>query len=160
MPGDRAAGPLPGGPAGGGQLAALAVAAMVAVLTMVWSAGELSGWLAHGSWPTAPAPAGVAAFVRLPAHLAHSRRAWPISVRRQLGPAPLLWAILAVEAASAGAAMLVGWRCWRSLAARTPAFCGRARPGLAGRAELGRALSARTRRHQASRIRPSLGRRR
>jgi hypothetical protein len=145
------------GPGIAGELALVgALGALLLGGALVWSAGQLGAWLAHGRWPQLPVSGGLAVALRLPGQLSHPARAWPPALRPQLGPAPLFWAVLAVEMVAVLGVAVAGLAWWRSFVARGGQR-GR-RPGMASAAELRGELSARTRRRRAEQVRPGLDR--
>ncbi|MDR7277668.1 type IV secretory system conjugative DNA transfer family protein [Catenuloplanes atrovinosus] len=88
------------------RLAALAIGVVTAVIATatLWIAGQLSGLLAHGAWPDSTPADALGISLRLPAHLATPRHAWPPDARADVGPAGLVYSLwlLLYAAALAG----------------------------------------------------------
>jgi type IV secretion system protein VirD4 len=82
------------------------VAALAAIMALVWATGALAGLIFCGSPATTTAGDAIEIALRLPAHLGDPRRAWPPAVRRDL-PGPVgIYTALAVEVAVIGAVTL------------------------------------------------------
>jgi hypothetical protein len=70
------------------------VGVAVALVGLVWLAGQVAGLLAGGGWPEVPPAELPGILARLPKHLADPARAWPAAVRGPLpGPAGMYAAL-------------------------------------------------------------------
>jgi hypothetical protein len=70
------------------------VGVAVALVGLVWLAGQVAGLLAGGGWPEVPPAELPGILARLPKHLADPVRAWPAAVRGPLpGPAGMYAAL-------------------------------------------------------------------
>jgi hypothetical protein len=66
----------------------LAVGVIVALVGLVWLAGQVAGRLVGGGWPEVPLAELPGILARLPKHLGDPAGAWPAAVRGRLpGPA-------------------------------------------------------------------------
>src|SRR6266545_5145394 len=64
------------------------VGVVVALVGLVWLAGQVAGLLTGGGWPEVPLAELPGILARLPEHLADPAGAWPAAVRERLpGPA-------------------------------------------------------------------------
>jgi type IV secretion system protein VirD4 len=128
-------------------LICLLVVALAASVGM-WLAGQLAALLFLGRWPSLSFGDGLEAALRLPAHLADPRQAWPAPVRHDLPGGSLPFAVagpLALAALGTGAA----WAVRRAAA-------GRRRRGFASRADLGASLAVKAVIARGKTVRPSL----
>jgi hypothetical protein len=128
-------------------LIGLLVVALAASAGM-WLAGQLAALLFLGRWPSLSLADGLEAALRLPAHLADPRQAWPAPVRHDLPGGSLPFAVagpLALAALGTGAA----WAVRRAAA-------GRRRRGFASRADLGASLAVKAVIARGKTVRPSL----
>jgi hypothetical protein len=70
------------------------VGVAMALVGVVWLAGQVTGLLAGGGWPEVPLAELPGILARLPKHLADPARAWPAAVRGRLpGPAGMYAAL-------------------------------------------------------------------
>ena len=95
-----------GGRRGGEVVAVLVGGVGASVGAVVWVSGRLAGRLWRGEWVAVPATAVALIVVRLPAHAADPRLAWPAAARPDLPGAAALYSVGAVVAVVAVA--LVG----------------------------------------------------
>ncbi|MFG2042237.1 type IV secretory system conjugative DNA transfer family protein [Dactylosporangium sp. NPDC048998] len=128
----------------GGLLAGIAAVAVLAGWTL-WLAGQLGGFLTHGTWPAA-GPVGI--LLRLPGHLGDPAAAWPAPARPALPPAWLLYLLWGtLFAAHVGAAVTAGAQVIRRYARRK---------GFARRRDVDGLLSADAVRARTDIVRPGL----
>ncbi|WP_232324011.1 type IV secretory system conjugative DNA transfer family protein [Catenuloplanes japonicus] len=132
------------------RLAALTIGIVTAVIatTTLWTAGQLSGLLAHGAWPDSGPADAFGISLRLPAHLAAPRDAWPPAARATVGPAGLVYPLWLILYAVALAGLV-----W------TPARAGRKylhRAGFATRKDLRQLVTAEAVLDRADVLRPGL----
>jgi hypothetical protein len=74
----------------------LAVGVIVALVGLVWLAGQVAGGLVGGGWPEVPLAELPGILARLPKHLADPARAWPATVRGRLPGPTGMYAALAL----------------------------------------------------------------
>lgn len=86
-----------------------------ALAMMVWVAGELSGWLAHGSWPDQPVSSAGALLVGLIGHPARPALAWKGPAGAGIPGPGLFYPILGGVALGAGMAAALAGRLYRRL---------------------------------------------
>jgi type IV secretion system protein VirD4 len=127
------------GPAGtsarheGGRPGTALLVAGLAVAAWVWLTGELAGWLWRGRWPRTPPLDALVVAVRLPEHLAHPTRAWPIGARPAL-PGSAALAVTGAVLAGLAVVLAAAVQHWRpDRPARPPARILRAPPRVGGR---------------------------
>jgi type IV secretory pathway TraG/TraD family ATPase VirD4 len=98
------------------RIAEVAVAALGAVFIagfLVWSAGELGGWLAHHTWPPLGLQAAPGAAIGLAQHPADPTAGWPPAARRDAPPAWLYYALLGLLlAVLVATAIAIAARVW------------------------------------------------
>jgi hypothetical protein len=78
------------------------IGVVIALVSLVWLAGQVAGLLAGDGWPKVPLAGLPGILVRLPEHLGDPAAAWPAAVRGRLPGAALMYAtfglLLAVPA--------------------------------------------------------------
>ncbi|MDP9792570.1 hypothetical protein J2S43_001082 [Catenuloplanes nepalensis] len=132
------------------RVAALALGIITAVIasTTLWTAGQLSGLIVHGTWPDSTVADAFGISLRLPAHPGTPGDAWPQAARADVGPAALVYLLWLVLYAIALAVLV-----W------TPARVARRyvhRSGFAGRKDLRQLVTARAVLDRVDVLRPGL----
>jgi hypothetical protein len=88
------------------------VAVTVAIVGLLWLAGQVASLLAGGGWPEVPLAELPNILAHLPKHLADPARAWPPAVRGRLpGPAGMYATLALLLAVPVLLGTLVVW--WR-----------------------------------------------
>lgn len=129
----------------------LGIAGVVAAAgALVWAAGQLAGFAAHRAWPQVSFDVAPKLAWRLASTPGDPAAAWPTAVRDQLGPAPLLWAILVLLLVAPLPPLLLAVRAIRGRGV------GPAKDGFCRRAPLAKHGSVRAARRRAPQTRPSL----
>jgi hypothetical protein len=102
---------------------------VVALVGLVWLAGQVAGLLAGGGWPEVPLAELPGILARLPRHLADPAGAWPAAVRRRLpGPAGMYIALALLLAVPVLLGALAVWLRRRGTTGPWPATPRRGRP--------------------------------
>jgi hypothetical protein len=74
----------------------VAVGVIVALVGLVWLAGQVAGGMVGGGWPEVPLAELPAILTRLPKHLANPARAWPAAAQERLPEPAGMYATLAL----------------------------------------------------------------
>ena len=107
----------------------LAVGVIVALVGLVWLAGQVAGGLMGGGWPEVPLAELPSILARLPKHLGDPARAWPAAVQERLpGPAGMYATLALLFAVPVLVGTLAVWVRRRRRTGPWPATPGRDRP--------------------------------